>query len=57
MDLIYLRNLKGPEYGNSTLGERECSPVVERMRKRVRPTSGGKRKKVGPLVEEMKVSY
>jgi len=33
MGLIYLRKLKGPEYGKSALGEIECGPVVvERIR-------------------------
>lgn len=32
MGLIYLRRLKGPEYGKSILGERKWGQVVERMR-------------------------
>jgi len=47
MGLIYLRKLKGPEYGKSTLGERECDPVVKRMKKRVGPDSGGNEKESG----------
>jgi len=34
-------------YGKSSLGERECSSVVKRMRKRVGPSSGGNEKENG----------